>query len=151
MAANTLGLLADISISGRHVGRLTEAVGAELVARRDEHAEAHRTRKLEAQVPNVPGVVAVEVDGGRYQRRAEGLGCGARDPQWREDKVAYLVTLASVTHEADPQPEPPECFLDRKHVRQMTQCPAAKEPETAGDATGPASASSAEQIGRAHV
>lgn len=146
MAANTLGLLADISISGRHVGRLTEAVGAELVARRDEHAEAHRTRKLEAQVPNVPGVVAVEVDGGRYQRRAEGLGCGARDPQWREDKVACLVTLASVTHEADPQPEPPECFLDRKHVRQMTQCPAAKEPETAGDATGPASASSAERI-----
>jgi hypothetical protein len=71
LAAKTLGLLADLPISGRHVGRLTEAVGAELVARRDEQAEQHRTRQLEAQVPNGPGVVAVEVDGGRYQRRAE--------------------------------------------------------------------------------
>lgn len=138
LAAKTLRFLADIPISGRHVGRLTEVVGAELVARRDEQAEAHRTRKLEAQVPNVPGVVAVEVDGGRYQQRAEGLGCGACDPQWREDKVACLVTLASATHECDPQPEPPACFLDREHVRRMTPCPAAKEPERAGEAATPA-------------
>jgi hypothetical protein len=138
LAAKTLRLLADTSVSGRHVGRLTEAVGAELVAQRDERAEAHRTRQLRAQVPNAPGVVAVEVDGGRYQRRAEGRGCGARDPQWREDKVACLVTLASTTHECDPQPEPPECFLDREHVRRMTACPAANEPEIAGEATEPA-------------
>lgn len=138
MAAKTLRLLADTSVSGRHVGRLTEAVGAELVAQRDERAEAHRTRQLRAQVPNAPGVVVVEVDGGRYQRRAEGQGCGARDPQWREDKVACLVTLASTTHECDPQPEPPECFLDREHVRRMTACPAAKEPEIAGEAIAPA-------------
>ncbi len=130
-----------MSISGRHVGRLTEAVGAELVAQRDERAEAHRTRQLRAQVPNAPGVVAVEVDGGRYQRRAEGQGRGARDPQWREDKVACLVTLASTTHECDPQPEPPECFLDREHVRRMAGCPAAEEPGIAGEATGPASPS----------
>ena len=145
LAAKTLRLLTDISISGRHVGRLTEAIGAELVAQRDEQAEAHRTRKLEVRVPNTPGVVAVEVDGGRYQRRAEGQGCGARDPQWREDKVACLVTLSSDTHETDPQPEPPDCFLDREHVRRMTQCPAAKEPEIAGDATGTAFASSSER------
>jgi hypothetical protein len=29
VAAKTLRLLADVSISGRHVGRLTEAIGAE--------------------------------------------------------------------------------------------------------------------------
>jgi hypothetical protein len=127
-----LRLLAEVPISGRHVGRLTEAVGAELVRRRDEQAEAHRTRKLEAQVQNTPGVVAVEVDGGRYQRRAEGLGCGARDPQWREDKVACLLTLSSRTHDSDPQPEPPDCFLDRRHVGAMTQCPVAEEPELVG-------------------
>lgn len=132
MAAKTLRLLAEVSISGRHVGRLTEAIGAELVAKRDEQAEAHRTRKLDVQVPNVPSVVAVEVDGGRYQRRAEGHGCGARDPQWREDKVACLVTLSSGTHDTDPQPEPPACFLDRKHVRHLTQCSTAGEPEIVG-------------------
>jgi hypothetical protein len=132
LASRTLGLLADISVGGRHVGRLTEAIGAELVIRRDEHAEAHRLRKREAQVKNTPDVVVVEVDGGRYQRRAEGQGCGARDPHWREDKVACLVTLASTTHDTDPQPEPPACFLDRKHVGNMTQCSVAKGPEIAG-------------------
>lgn len=146
LAAKTLRLLADLPVSGRHVGRLTEAVGAELVAQRDERAEAHRTRQLQAQVPNAPGVAAVEVDGGRYQRRAEGLGCGARAPQWREDKVACLVTLASPTHECDPQSEPPECFLDREHVRQMTQGPAAQASEIAGGATETASASPSERI-----
>jgi hypothetical protein len=102
LAAKTLRLLAEVSISGRHVGRLTELVGGELVGQRDEHAEEHRTRKLRPQVPNAPSVVAVEVDGGRYQRRAEGLGCGARQPQWREDKVACLVTLARKTHGCAP-------------------------------------------------
>jgi hypothetical protein len=138
LAARTLRLLADVSISGRHVGRLTEAIGAELVAKRDTRAEAHRLRKLDAQVPNAPGVVAVEVDGGRYQRRTEGQGCGARSPQWREDKVACLVTLTSATHNTDPQPEPPECFLDRKHVGNMTHSSVAKEPEMAGGAADPA-------------
>lgn len=143
-AAKALRLLADVPISGRHVGRLTEAIGAELVAARDTRAEAHRTRKLEAQVPNVPSVVAVEVDGGRYQRRAEGHGCGARDPQWREDKVACLVTLESKTSDADPQPEPPACFLDRKHVGNMTQCPVGTGLESAG--AEPSSVSPPERI-----
>src|SRR5262249_13698741 len=65
LAAKALRLLADIAISGRHVGRLTEAIGAELVAKRDGQAEAHRLRQLGVQVPNTPGVVVVEVDGGR--------------------------------------------------------------------------------------
>jgi hypothetical protein len=137
LAAKTLRLLADLSISGRHVGRLTEAIGAELVAKREEQAEAHRTRQLPVQVPNSPSVVAIEVDGGRYQRRAEGQGCGARDPQWREDKVACLVTLASETRDADPQPEPPECFLDRKRVGRLTQCSIAGELEISGESAGP--------------
>jgi len=146
LAAKALRLLADIAISGRHVGRLTEAIGAELVIKRDEQAESHRTRQLQAQVPNAPGVVAVEIDGGRYQRRAEGQGCGARDPQWREDKVACLITLASETHDTDPQPEPPACFLNRKHVRNLTQCPAAGEPEIVGESADPTPASRPEPV-----
>ncbi|HVK08834.1 MAG TPA: hypothetical protein VM597_08675 [Gemmataceae bacterium] len=137
MAAETLRLLNDVSISGRHVGRLTEAIGTELVAARDEQAEAHRTRRLRVQVPNAPSVVAVEVDGGRYQRRAEGRGCGARDPQWREDKVACLVTLSSKTHDTDPRSEPPECFLDRKRVGRLTQCSIAGGPEIPGESAEP--------------
>ncbi|VTR95075.1 Uncharacterized protein OS=Rhodopirellula sp. SWK7 GN=RRSWK_03312 PE=4 SV=1 [Gemmata massiliana] len=112
-------------------------VGAELVVKRDKQAEAHRSRQLRAQIPNVPSVVAVEVDGGRYQRRAEGHGCGARGPQWREDKVACLVTLESQTYDTDPQPEPPDCFLDRKRVGCLTQCSVADEPEIVGDVVEP--------------
>src|SRR5262249_41683917 len=137
LAAKAPRLLADIAISGRHVGRLTEAIGAELVAKRDGQAEAHRLRQLGVQVPNTPGVVVVEVDGGRYQRRAEGQGGGARDPQWREDKVACLVTLSSKPYEADPQPDPPDRLLDREHVGRLTQCPTAQEPESAGEAVEP--------------
>jgi hypothetical protein len=114
---------------------LTEAIGSELVVERDKQAEAHRTRKLVARVPNPPSVVAVEVDGGRYQRRTEGLGCGARDPRWREDKVACLVTLSSRTREVDPQPEPPACFLDRNHVRDMTQCPRGEQSQSTNEGT----------------
>jgi hypothetical protein len=139
-------LLAEVSISGRHVGRLTEAIGAELVSKRDEQAEAHRTRTLQPRVPNTPTVVAVEVDGGRYQRRAEGHGCGARDPQWREDKVACLVTLSSRTHDTDPQPEPPECFSDRKRVGRLTQCSVAGEPEIIGESVEPKPASRPDPI-----
>lgn len=146
LAAKTLRLLADLSISGRHVGRLTETIGAELVATRDERAETHHARQLQVQVPNVPSVVAVEVDGGRYQRRAEGQGCGARDPQWREDKVACLVTLASETRDTDPQPEPPACFLDRKYVGRLTQCSTAGEPEISGESVEPTSASQPEPV-----
>jgi hypothetical protein len=89
------------------------------------------------QVKNVPSVVAVEVDGGRYRRRAEGQGCGARDPQWREDQVACLVTLESKTCDADPQLEPPACFLDRKRVSNLTQCLAADGPEIVGESFKP--------------
>jgi hypothetical protein len=137
LAAKTLQLLADLSISGRHVGRLTEAIGAELVAKRDQQAEAHRQSKLAVQVPNVPSVVAVETDGGRYQTRAEGPGCGVRDPQWREDKVACLVTLESKTYDRDPQPEPPECFLDRQHVGRLTPYSTANEPEIPSESLTP--------------
>jgi hypothetical protein len=45
------------------------------------------------------------------------------------------VTLTSDTHDADPQPEPPECFRDREHVRQMTQCPRGEDSEPTGENT----------------
>ena len=141
LAAKTLFALADLSVSGRHVGRLTEAIGAELVAARDARAEQHRQRKLEAQVANVPSVVVVEVDGGRYQQRADGSGPGVHDPAWREDKGACVLSLTSGTHEVDPQPEPPACFLDRRHVRNMTRQSTGEEsPEESGDTAPPVDA-----------
>jgi hypothetical protein len=48
-----------------------------------------------------------------------------------------------VTHDTDPQPEPPECFLDRKRAGNMTQCAVAEGSETAA---GPPPVSSPEGI-----
>src|SRR5581483_10016149 len=135
---------ADASIGGRP----TEAVGAEPVARRGEQAERHRTRRLSPQVPDTPAAVVVEVDGGRHRRRAEGRGCGARDPRWREDGVARLATLESATRDGGPRPGPPDCFPDRRHVRHPTRGTAAGGPEIAGEAAGPEPASRPEPGGR---
>jgi hypothetical protein len=120
-AAQAMELLAGVKISARHIGRLTEEIGAELRRQRDERAESHRQRKLEPQVPNVPSLVAVEVDGGRLHTRAAGQGPGVYEPAWREDKVACLVTLQGETYADDPQPEPPASFADPARVAALVQ------------------------------
>ena len=109
-ASQALTVLAEIHISERHVGRLTEEIGGELRQQRDAQTALHRERKLGPQVANVPTLVAVEVDGGRLHTRSEGQGPGVHGPAWREDKVACLQTLHGDSYAADPQPEPPPCF-----------------------------------------
>jgi hypothetical protein len=111
--------LAELDITGRHVGRLTEKIGAEMARQRDADVEAYRRRKLPAAVAVTPRVVVVEVDGGRVQTRTPGQGFGVHEPHWREDKVACLCTLASEETANDPHPEVPRCYLDRDYVRQL--------------------------------
>lgn len=73
------------------------------------------------RVPLTPDTVAVEVDGGRTRTRATGCGPGVHQQQNKEDKIACLVTLESQTYAADPQPEPPESFLEPRRVRRLVQ------------------------------
>jgi hypothetical protein len=82
-----------------------------MAEQRDKKAAQHRRRELPARVASTPEVVAVEVDGGRLRTRAVGSGPGVHEYQNKEDKIACLVSLNSKVHEADPQPEPPESFL----------------------------------------
>jgi len=72
-------------------------------------------------VARTPEVVAVEVDGGRLRTRAVGCGPGVHEYQNKEDKIACLVTLDSPVHEVDPQPEPPESFLQPRRVQRLVQ------------------------------
>jgi len=111
--------LAELDISGKHVGRLTEKIGAEMAQQRDEDVAAYRRRALPAAVTVTPSAVVVEVDGGRVQTRTPGQGFGVHAPHWREDKVACLCTLASQEVACDPHPEVPRCYLDRDYVRQL--------------------------------
>lgn len=113
--------LAELDITGRHVGRLTEKIGVELARKRDEEADLYRRRKLPASVDVTPAAVVVEVDGGRVQTRATAPGLGVHDPHWREDKVACLCTLDSAECAIDPHPQVPRCYLDRHYMRTLVE------------------------------
>jgi hypothetical protein len=122
LAAQMLEKLAEFQISARHLGRLTEEIGAELCAQRDQQAAALPPERTRAQRPGTaPEAVAVEVDGGRMHMRTEGQGPGVHQPHWKEDKIACLVTLESRSFATDPHPEPPRCFLDRKRVYRLVR------------------------------
>lgn len=122
LAARMLAKLAELPICERHVGRLTEAIGAELQARRDQQVTTLPLQTLrDQQAGAAPAVVAVAVDGGRLHTRAEGQGRGVHEPHWKEDKIACLLTLASPEHATDPHPEVPACFLHQPRVARLVQ------------------------------
>jgi hypothetical protein len=111
--------LAELDITGRHVGRLTEKIGLEMACKRDADVAAYRRRELPAAVEVTPSAVVVEVDGGRVQTRTPGQGFGVHDPHWRENKAACLCTLASQEVASDPHPQVPRCYVDRDYIRQL--------------------------------
>jgi hypothetical protein len=113
--------LADIKISSRHVQRVAARIGTELIRQRDRRVEQRRRRELPARVAAAPEVVVAEVDGGHLRTREAGKGPGVHDKQNKEDKVACLVSLRSQVHDRDPQPEPPESFLEPRRVQRLVQ------------------------------
>lgn len=139
-AAKGLEVLAAVKISDRHVGRMTEEIGAELMRKRDQCVEKHRHRRLPPRVQTVPSLAVIEVDGGRVHTRAEGCGPGVHEPAWRESKVANLLTMSGETFTTDPQPEPPTTFTDPQRVaalvRGLQGFSRAEEPETGNASSG---------------
>jgi len=121
LAAKVLEVVGEINISGRHVNRLTEEIGLELAAQRDRATEDYVHHRRQPPTLPVPEVVAVALDGGRVQTRGSGQGPGVHEQQWKEDKVACLLTLHGQTFADDPQPEPPRCFLDAPKVDEMVR------------------------------
>jgi hypothetical protein len=121
VAAQVLRLASHLRISGRHVNRLTEAIGQEMQQQRDQATEDYvHHRRQEPTLP-APAVVAIGLDGGRVLTRAPGRGAGVHEQQWKEDKVACLLTLQDQTFAADPHPEPPQCFLDAPQVDKLVR------------------------------
>jgi hypothetical protein len=121
VAVKVLKKLTSISISVSHLTHLTETIGEELAAARDQQADQHVAGKLEPEVKEPPQVVAVGTDGGRAFTRAEDAGRGVHDPAWKETKVACLLTLSSETCEVDPHPELPGCFADQEGVGKLVR------------------------------
>jgi hypothetical protein len=118
-AAESLERLAEVSISARHVERLTERLGKERAAERNGEAAAMKAGKLRAAYKEPPAVAVVMVDAGKAQFRQEQAGPGVHGPHWGDTKVACLQTYTDVGYDRDPQPDPPEAFLDPQRVERL--------------------------------
>jgi hypothetical protein len=121
LASVALEVAGDVRISGRHIQRLTQEVGAELARQRDEQAARYRRRELPPRVAEPPALAVVEVDGGRLGTRQMGAGPGVHASQAKEDKIACLVSMRSAVQEADPQPAPPPSLRDARRVARLVQ------------------------------
>ena len=112
---------ADVVVSAKTVERVVHAVGAELAARRD--LDPRSDDALSRRPAEPPGLAVVECDGGRIRVREPGRGPGVHltGAGWREDKNACLIRATHKTFAHDPQPEPPECFLNVEHVAKLAE------------------------------
>jgi len=108
-------------VSDNTVQRVTLDVGRELAERRDVSATSDES--LAARPEKPPKLAVVECDGGRFRMREPGHGRGVHlsGEGWRETKNACLISAIHRTFEHDPQPEPPDSFLDPKHVAKIAE------------------------------
>ena len=111
--------LAECVISARHVERLTERLGKERAAERDVGAAAMQLGKLHSAYKEPPAVAVVMLDAGKAQFRQEDSGPGVHQAHWGDTKVACFQTYTDVAYDKDPQPDPPEAFLDPQRVERL--------------------------------
>ena len=142
-----------MSVSAKTIERVVHDVGRELAERRD--ADPKTDEALAHRPESPPELAVVECDGGRIRTREPGHGPGVhRDGEgWRETKNACLIRAQRTISPEDPQPEPPPCFCDPKHVAKIAETealsvasavpppefrPPASESSEAADLTPPA-------------
>ena len=116
-----MGQVAGQAVSAKTIQRVVGDVGGELANRRDANP---KTPDALAERPETPPELAVvECDGGRIRTRQPGHGPGVHfaGEGWRETKNACLIRATHQTFNDDPQPDPPRCFCDLKHVAQLAE------------------------------
>jgi hypothetical protein len=108
-------------ISAKTIERVVHDVGGELAQRRDADP---KTDDALAQRPESPPTLAVvECDGGRIRTREPGHGPGVHRTAegWRETKNACLIRAHRTLSQEDPEPGPPDCFCDPRHVAKIAE------------------------------
>lgn len=120
-AAIVMKDVGDSGVSAKTIERVVHDVGGELAERRD--ADPKTDDALARRPEEPPDLAVVECDGGRIRTREPGHGPGVHRTAegWRETKNACLIRAACTISEEDPQPEPPECFCDPKHVAKIAE------------------------------
>lgn len=124
-ASIVLRHVAAAIVSDDTVQRIVGDVGRELAERRD--ADPKTIQALAKRPEEPPSLAVVECDGGRARTREPGRGRGVHlsgERGWRETKNACLINAIGKTFEQDPQPEPPACFGDPKHVARIAEAEA---------------------------
>jgi hypothetical protein len=108
-------------VSFNTIQRVVHDVGQELAQRRDADPKTANALAMRPESP--PPLAVVECDGGRIRTREPGHGRGVylQGEGWRETKNACLIRATRTVFDPDPQPEPPECFGDPKHVAQIVE------------------------------
>lgn len=120
-AADSLRRLADVEIGPKHVQRITCRLGRERADHRDRQVRALKDRRLVPVHVQPPTTVAIHLDAGKIQMRADDGRVGVREPHWRDTKAASLETYTTTARDTDPRPDPPEAFLDSVYVRRLCQ------------------------------
>ena len=112
---------ADVPVSIKTVERVVHDIGGELTTRRDSDPKTDNALALQSDCP--PELAIAECDGGRIRCRHPDQGPGVHPvgEGWRETKIACLIRAQHQTFEEDPQPEPPECFCDPRHVAKLAE------------------------------
>jgi hypothetical protein len=111
----------DVEVSAKTIERVVHDVGHELAQRRDVDPRSHDALAQRPAEP--PELAVVECDGGRIRAREQGQGPGVHlsGEGWRETKNACLIRAKRQTFAEDPQPDPPACFCDPKHVAKIAE------------------------------
>lgn len=118
-ASEALKRLAELPIDPKHVSRITERIGQERLARRDDDVKKFKAGTLKPRFQDTPGIAVVEVDAGKCQLRDEGSTRGVHNARWGDTKVASFVTYPKPALPQDYQPNPPPAFLDRAAVPRL--------------------------------
>lgn len=122
-ASDSLEETLEIDLNTKRVERVTERIGAERVAEREQAIATWDQLPLMKKLTTPPGVKApavacIECDGGRIQRCD--LPAEAKS-HWTETKMGLLLELEPRPLLADPCPELPSMFYDLVRMAQVTK------------------------------
>ena len=118
-AEKMLDVIGEITISGRHIGRLAQEAGQRLITQQRQRAVQHQARQLPVEVKNRPDLAVVEMDGGRIRTRQPGQGSGTHLPAWKETKNALFMRMSSDVGEQDSCPDLPRFLQNRNKIRKL--------------------------------
>jgi hypothetical protein len=129
-AAIVMQRVVGLKVSTNTIERVAWEVGNDLAIAEQEQWQSVLTGEV-----TVPSVAIVEFDGGRIRTRQTDCGPGVHldGKGWNETKNAIFVSATSERSEVDPQPLPPQCFLDPGHVAKLTEQARTKETRGAED------------------